>query len=155
MANLRSTGRIGSVSICCRRCDAPDTPFVRDTAAVVRNITSKFFLLAALTATLPSMARADTKAGEDKSRLCDICHNNASHDGGLAPLLQGQPAQYLFIQLKAFKDKRRATGGMDINTSGMTEEDMRDIGEYFAAQELPQTPFKPDPAKVETRPSNC
>ena len=115
---------------------------------MVRNISLTFFLLVALTVTLPRIAHADTNAGEDKSRLCDICHNNGSHDEGQAPLLEGQPAQYLFIQLKAFKDKRRVTGGMDINTSGMTEEDMRDISEYFAAQELPQTPFKPDSAKV-------
>ena len=30
----------------------------------------------------------------------------------------------------------------------MTEEDMRDISEYFAAQEVPITPFNPDANKV-------
>ena len=115
---------------------------------MVRSISLTFVLFAALTVTPPRMAHADTKAGEDKSRLCDICHNNGSHDEGQAPLLEGQPRQYLFIQLKAFKDKRRVTGGMDINTSGMTDEDMRDISEYFAAQEVPQTSFKPDSTKV-------
>jgi cytochrome c553 len=38
---------------------------------------------------------------------------------------------------------------MGINASGMTEEDMRDVGDYFAAQELPQTPFELDPAKID------
>jgi len=105
-------------------------------------------MLAALSVLFPAVARADVKVGEEKSRLCSFCHDNGSHDGGLAPLLEAQPAPYLFGQLKAFKDKRRVGGGMNTNTSTMTDEDMRDISEYFAAQELPLTPFKSDPVKV-------
>lgn len=37
---------------------------------------------------------------------------------------------------------------MDVNTSAKTDEDRRDISEYFAAKALPQTPFRPYPAKV-------
>lgn len=88
---------------------------------------------------------ADVKSGEAKSFLCDLCHNTRS--GGAAPLLQGQPAPYLVLQLQAFKDKRRA-GVMQTNASGMSTEDMRDIADYFAAQKPLRTPFRPDPAKV-------
>jgi cytochrome c553 len=37
---------------------------------------------------------------------------------------------------------------MDTTTSAMSGEDMRDIAHYFAAQKLPRTPFRADPAKV-------
>src|SRR5438552_13701390 len=98
---------------------------------------------------LSGVANADIKAGEEKARLCSLfCHDNGSHDGGLAPLLEAQPALYLYVQLKAYKESRRSGGGMDINTSALSEQDMRDISEFFAAQELPPTPFRPDPAKV-------
>lgn len=105
-------------------------------------------MIAGLMSSSASVA-ADMKAGEEKTRLCSLfCHNDGSHDGGLAPLLEGQPAAYLFTQLKAFKEKRRPTGGMDVPASSMTDEDMHDISEYFAAQQLPVTSFNPDPRKV-------
>ena len=37
---------------------------------------------------------------------------------------------------------------MQINTSGMSAEDMRDIAEYFALQKQPRTIFRADPAKA-------
>ena len=106
-------------------------------------------VVASLMSSSSGNAYADVKAGEEKTRLCSLfCHNNGSHDGGLAPLLEGQPARYLYTQLQAFKEKRRPTGGMDVPASSMTDEDMHDISDYFAAQQLPATPFNPDPTKV-------
>ena len=91
-------------------------------------------------------AQADSKAGEAKAILCDLCHNAGA--GGQVPLLQAQPAPYLEAQLHAFKDGRRKDDAMQINTSGMSAEDMRDIAEYFALQKQPRTTVRADPAKA-------
>ena len=58
-------------------------------------------LVGVLGAIVRSAALADAKAGEGKPILCDLCHNAGDHDGGLAPLLQAQPAPYLEAQLRA------------------------------------------------------
>ncbi len=92
------------------------------------------------------LAFADARSGEAKSFLCDLCHNTGT-GGGAAPILQGQPAPYIVLQLQAFKDKKRA-GVMQTNASGMSTEDMRDIADYFAAQKPLRTPFRSDPSKV-------
>jgi cytochrome c553 len=105
-------------------------------------------LVGVLGAIVHGAALADAKAGEGKAILCDLCHNAGDHDGGLAPLLQAQPAPYLEAQLRAFKDGRRKGGGMETNASAMSDEDMRDISEYFAGQRQPQTPFRADAAKA-------
>ena len=110
---------------------------------------NRSFVATVVSLTVSGIAHADVMAGEDKARLCSLfCHNNERYAGSLAPLLEGQPAPYLYNQLKAFKEKRRANTGMDVTTSTMTEDDMRDISEFFAAQPIPATPFKPDPRKV-------
>ena len=102
--------------------------------------------ISALLALSSGVAFADAKSGEAKSFLCDLCHNTGTY-GEAAPILQGQPAPYLVLQLQAFKDKKRA-GVMQTNASGMSTEDMRDIADYFAAQKPFRTPFRPDPSKV-------
>ena len=102
--------------------------------------------ISALFALSSGVAFADAKSGEAKSFLCDLCHNTGTY-GEAAPILQGQPAPYLVLQLQAFKDKKRA-GVMQTNASGMSTEDMRDIADYFAAQKPFRTPFRPDPSKV-------
>jgi cytochrome c553 len=58
-----------------------------------------------------------------------------------------ETARLLHIRSSAL-EKCRSGGGMETNTSAMSDEDMRDVSEYFAAQELPLTPFKADPSKV-------
>ena len=63
--------------------------------------------ISALLALSSGVAFADAKSGEAKSFLCDLCHNTGTY-GEAAPILQGQPAPYLVLQLQAFKDKKRA-----------------------------------------------
>ena len=111
-------------------------------------MTKKMIAVGLLSCLFHGNASADIKAGEGKSMLCDLCHNAGSHDGGMAPLLEAQPAPYLALQLQAFKDKRRTGGGMDTNTLAMSAEDMRDIAEYFSAQKQPRTSFRADPARA-------
>ncbi|MDP3572863.1 MAG: c-type cytochrome [Archangium sp.] len=69
---------------------------------------------------------------------CSDCHGPAPHQRNPAyPLLAGQYADYLVLQLELFKERRR--GGspyahlMDKVASRLTAEQMRDVAAYYAS----------------------
>jgi cytochrome c553 len=76
-------------------------------------------------------AGADAKV-EKQAELCVICHKV---DNSLfAPVLEGQTREYLYEQMLAYKEKRRPYSTMQTNVSSLTNDEMRAIAEYFAAQ---------------------
>jgi len=99
---------------------------------------------------LPVEAFADAKAGEKKAQLCLLCHKvaNANAPGAAMPLLEAQPARYLYLQTKAYKEKRRSEPAMQTNVANLSERDMRDIADYLSLQKLPRASYQLDPAKV-------
>lgn len=101
---------------------------------------------------LPAPALADAKAGEKKAQICLLCHRVGNTTAPLSamPLLAGQPARYLYLQTKAFKDKRRTEPSMQTNVANLSDRDMRDIADYLAAQKPVRGTFQLDPAKVAT-----
>ncbi len=105
-------------------------------------------VLAALV--LPVQSSADPKAGEKKAQLCLLCHKvaNASAPGSMMPLLEAQPARYLYLQTKAFKEKRRAEPSMQTNVANLSDRDMRDIADYLSSQKPLRGSYQLDPAKI-------
>lgn len=77
----------------------------------------------------------DAKAGQTKAGACAACHGV---DGNAAdpqyPKIAGQHERYLWRQLKLFKSGERANPIMAPMAAPLTEQDMRDIGAYFATQ---------------------
>jgi cytochrome c553 len=77
----------------------------------------------------------DAKAGQTKAGACAACHGL---DGNAAdpqyPKLAGQHEAYVWRQLKLFKSGERANPIMQGMAAPLTEQDMRDIGAYFATQ---------------------
>ncbi len=77
----------------------------------------------------------DAKAGQTKAGACAACHGI---DGNSAdpqyPRLAGQHERYIYRQLKLFKSGERATPIMMGMAGPLSEQDMRDIGAYFATQ---------------------
>ena len=107
----------------------------------------KFLLfLAALSATIAPAAAADAQAGAKKVQVCIVCHKLAQSYS--FPLLEAQPKEYLYIQMKAYKDKRRVWPGRPHNDTSLPEKDLRDIAEYLSAQKMPGVPFRIDPSNV-------
>ena len=94
-------------------------------------------------------AWANANAGETKAQICLACHK-PQHRLAAMPLLEGQPAKYLFVQLKAYKERRRADGtsGMQASAANLTDHDMRDISWFFAAQTAPSVAYQVDSAKA-------
>jgi cytochrome c553 len=104
-----------------------------------------FLLLLALAAG----AHADPAAGRKKAGPCVTCHgpegNSAS---GEYPILAGQTARYIYLELKDFKEGRRNNGLMAPFVAKLSRDDMLDLADYFAAQKPKPIAFTPDPARV-------
>jgi len=103
----------------------------------------------AIAAIAPAQA-ANLAAGQAKAKeICAACHGADGNSTGPAnPKLAGQHAEYLFKQLQNFKVKagakeaERANPVMAGFAAQLSEEDMRNVAAYFAAQ-----PLKPAAAK--------
>lgn len=106
----------------------------------------KLLLLIALVG-CAQLAQADVKAGEKKAQLCVLCHK-PNNTMAYVPTLEGQTREYLYNQLKAFKEKRRTDSAMQTNASSLSDKDMRDIAEYFASRKPLRVSFQLDAQKV-------
>lgn len=110
-------------------------------------IIMRHIYLASLIAILPVYALADIAAGQQKAGLCLLCHK-LDFQGATLPTLEGQQAAYLSNQLVAFKEKRRDDTAMQTNASTLSEQDMRDIAEYFASRPPMYGTYNLDPEKI-------
>ena len=90
--------------------------------------------VAALVDTKPATF-GDAKAGQAKAGACAACHGL---DGNSAdaqyPKLAGQHERFIWRQLKLFKSGQRENAIMQGMAAALSEQDMRDIGAYFATQ---------------------
>jgi cytochrome c553 len=91
----------------------------------------------------PARANADAEAGKAKAQACAACHgpmgNSTNPD---YPILAGQTARYLYLELKDFKEGRRSDSRMTPMATGLSREDMQDLADYYAAQRPQSVPFK-------------
>src|SRR6266513_1629925 len=94
-------------------------------------------------ASVPAHA-ADIAAGKEKAELCTACHG----DGGISqteniPSLAGQPDQFIQWQLVFFRSGSRRNEQMQPIVEQISNEDIRNLGAYFASLAPPKNP-KPD-----------
>jgi cytochrome c553 len=86
--------------------------------------------------TVPSAALAqDAAAGQQKAQVCAACHGV---DGNSTipqnPILAGQTARYLYLQIRDFKEGKRKDPVMSPMVANLSRKDMLDIAAYYAAQ---------------------
>jgi cytochrome c553 len=94
-------------------------------------------------------AYADPAAGKRKAAPCAACHGaDGNPASGQFPVLAGQTARYLYLQLKDFKEGRRSEPTMAPFVAKLSTQDMLDLAEYFAAQKPKPFAFKADAARV-------
>lgn len=92
-------------------------------------------------------AKGSVEAGQTKTATCVACHGL---DGNSVnpewPSIAGQHEQYIVKELKAFKSGARQNVLMSPMTATLSEQDMEDLGAYYATQ----TPkgLEADKAKV-------
>ena len=104
-------------------------------------------ILAALYA--QGAAAQDVDAGRKKAEPCIACHGaNGNSTAAQYPVLAGQTARYIYLQIKDFKEGRRTEPQMEPFVKDLSRQDMFDIAAYFAAQKPRATAFKADPARA-------
>jgi cytochrome c553 len=91
----------------------------------------------------------DVEAGRKKAEACVACHGpNGNSSVPQFPILAGQTARYVYLQLKDFKEGRRKEPAMEPIVKELTREDMFDLAAYFAAQRQRPLEFKVDEARA-------
>ncbi|MEY9364509.1 cytochrome c553 [Bradyrhizobium yuanmingense] len=101
--------------------------------------------LLTLGASIPARA-ADNAAIKEKAAACAGCHgeNGISQTENI-PSLAGQPDQFLQWQLVFFRAGARKNDQMQPIVEGITNEDIRNFGAYFASLTPPKGPEDGDP----------
>jgi cytochrome c553 len=89
-------------------------------------------------ASVPAHA-ADIAAGKEKAELCTACHG----EGGISqtediPSLAGQPDQFIQWQLVFFRSGSRRNEQMQPIVEQISNEDIRNLGAYFASLAPPK-----------------
>ncbi|MEW9572001.1 cytochrome c [Rhodanobacter sp. Si-c] len=94
----------------------------------------------AATTAAPATAEAaakpgDATAGQAKAAACGACHGmDGNSTDPQYPKLAGQSEQYIVHQLENFKSSRRQNPIMLGMATPLSEQDMHDIGAYFASK---------------------
>jgi cytochrome c553 len=116
-------------------------------------ILSKLALCASLAFIGVSAQAADEKgsaqAGQGKVWLCVGCHSIPDYRADYplvykVPMLGGQNAAYIASALSSYKKGERKHPTMRSIAASLSDQDMADIGEYYAAQTAssPNNPLK-------------
>ena len=80
---------------------------------------------------------------------CIACHGPGGNSTQPQfPILAGQTARYIYLQLRDFQEGRRSDPLMTPMTAGMTRDEMRALADHFAKQKPASQSFKADPAKA-------
>jgi cytochrome c553 len=107
----------------------------------------KITMLIVLVGFSPTVVQADAKAGEKKAQACLLCHK-PNNPTASVPTLEAQTREYLYIQMTAYKEKRRPDPVMQTNVAKLSARDMRDIADYFASRKPVPGTFSLDATKV-------
>lgn len=84
-------------------------------------------------------------AGAAKSAFCAHCHGTDGNSTSSAyPSLAGQTREYLYRQIKAFKEGQRKNSMMSTAVVVLSDQDMQDLAEYFSWQTLVRSTAKTD-----------
>jgi len=101
------------------------------------NLTALVLLASASAVSTGGIAAGDPAAGKVKAATCMGCHGIPSYTNVYpsyhVPRLGGQHAQYLVSALQAYKAGQRSHKTMQAQAKSLSEQDMEDIADFFAA----------------------
>jgi len=111
----------------------------------MRHLLAALAVIACLSAT--PLAAADIEAGRQRAETCVVCHGaeGITADPSI-PSLAGQRERYLQWQLVFFRNGRRANEIMGPLAAELSDEELRNLGAYFASLPRANPPGgAPDP----------
>ena len=107
------------------------------------------FSLLATAAGANPLVEGSPEAGQTKAATCAACHGPQGRSANPQwPSLAGQNAPYLVEQLEAYKEGTRSDVLMTAQAMALSEQDMRDLAVYYAAQ-TPDPKVVANPATLE------
>jgi cytochrome c553 len=87
----------------------------------------------------------DIERGKEKSQACIACHGtDGNSPAPMWPKIAGQHADYLLAQLKAYQSGERKDPQMSPMVEDLSEQDMKDLAVYYAAQTIQPGGADPD-----------
>ena len=95
---------------------------------------SAIFLLSASLLFVPVQAEELSRAAI-LSASCEGCHGTGGRSPGAIPAIAGKPAEYLREALESFRSGERNATVMGRHATGYTDEEIRQIAEYFSRQQ--------------------
>ncbi|MEY3124146.1 MAG: hypothetical protein RLZZ573_666 [Pseudomonadota bacterium] len=86
-----------------------------------------------------------------RTRACTACHGEQGRAGpdGYYPRLAGKPADYLYQQLRNFKEGRRTYPLMTGLIDTLSDAYLLEMAQYFSALDLPYPPARPSGAPAD------
>jgi cytochrome c553 len=88
---------------------------------------------------------------EDKAKICTACHGEAGIPQlKTTPIIWGQNAGYLFLQLRDFQSGARKNDLMSPIAAMLAKEDLLPLAEYFSKLKWPNLQQPPAPEAVAT-----
>ena len=86
---------------------------------------------------------------EDKAQICAACHGLSGLPKDKAiPIIRGQNAAYLYLQLRDFEKGERKSDPMTPIAHDLVKDDALELAEYFAAKKWPRTDAPSAPAPL-------
>lgn len=110
--------------------------------------------------------KGDVKAGEGKAAMCIGCHGIVGYKASFpeiyqVPMISGQNAEYIVAALNAYKKGDRKHPTMRGISASLSEQDMADLGAFYAQQgadrgkPVPDALARPLPANLQERMVAC
>jgi cytochrome c553 len=85
---------------------------------------------------------SDIEAGKFKSAVCAACHGVDGNSVNAAwPSLAGQHANYIYKQLKDFKEGRRKDATMSAMAALLNDDDMKNVSAFYESQQPKKVAF--------------
>lgn len=99
---------------------------------------SSLFAVLSIALALPlGLQAGDATRGQELSQACAACHgSNGNSVNPEWPKLAGQHASYTYKQLMDYKSGRRENALMLGQVANLDEQDMRDLGAFYARQQI-------------------
>jgi cytochrome c553 len=116
----------------------------------MKNLSYALVLLAAIAAS-PVHAAGDVARGQKQASMCIGCHGIAGYQASFpevhrVPMISGQTAGYITAALQAYAKGERRHPTMKAIAVSLTEQDMADLGAFYAQHGKPKTAPETVPA---------
>jgi len=117
-------------------------------STIVRTLVAAATLSAAALSAHAQGVTGDIQAGQKKAEMCIGCHGIPGYQNSFpeihkVPKISGQTAQYIVASLGAYKKGDRKHPSMRGIAGSLTEQDMADLGAFYAShagKPAPETP---------------